>query len=88
MIREQGQLALEHHDRAQAEAAWGRMLNMVLAPEQGKTQRTRATRPANAPAPAKPAATRPTAAPAPARAKTSAPASSRDDRRGRAALGR
>ena len=76
MIREQGQLALEHHDRARAEAAWGRMLNMVLTPEQTKTLSPRVTRAANGPGPAKPTATRPTTAPAPARAKTSAPAPS------------
>ena len=76
MIREQGQLALEHNDRARAEAAWGRMLNMVLAPEQGKARRPQTARPANSAAPEKRAATRPAATSAPARVKSSGPAAS------------
>ncbi len=42
MLREQGQLALDHNDRATAEAAWSRMLNMVVAPEPAKSQRPKA----------------------------------------------
>ena len=73
MFREQGERALAHSDRAGAEAVWGRMLNMVVAPEQSKLKRAGATRPAAAPAQSRPAPT-PGAAHAPARAKTSAAA--------------
>ena len=45
MLREQGQRALDHTDRSGAEAAWSRMLGMVLAPEMGTAQRPRPTSP-------------------------------------------
>ena len=70
MLREQGQRALEHHDRARAEAAWGRMLITVLAPEQTKAQTRRPTRPANALARPVSQATQ---KPAPTSAKTTTP---------------
>ena len=57
MIREQGQLALDHHDRNAALAAWSRMLDMVVTPEAAKAQRPRATRPVAAPGRPQPAAT-------------------------------
>jgi hypothetical protein len=44
MLREQGQVALDHHDHAQAEAAWSRMLNMVLTPAPVRIQRPGAAR--------------------------------------------
>jgi hypothetical protein len=50
MLREQGQRALDRGDRAGAEAAWGRMLTMVLAPEPSRTRRPEpARRPPSAP---------------------------------------
>ena len=49
MLREQGQLALDHNDKTAAEAVWSRMLNMVVAPEPAKSQ---TARPGNRPAPA------------------------------------
>ena len=69
MLREQGQLALDHNDRAAAEAVWTRMLNMVVAPEPAKRQSARPNRPAAAPARV------PVTKPAPAPAKTTTPAS-------------
>ncbi len=63
MLREQGQLALDHNDRAAADATWFRMLNMVVTPEPAKSQRPRPNRPA------------PVTKPAPAPAKRATPAS-------------
>ena len=57
ILREQGQLALDHHDRSAALAAWSRMLNMVVTPEVAKAPRPRVTRPGAAPARAQPAST-------------------------------
>ena len=57
MLREQGQLALDHHDRAAAQATWSRMLNMVVTPEATKSQRPRDGPPAAAPARPQPAST-------------------------------
>ena len=70
MLREQGQLALDHNDRAAADATWLRMLNMVVAPEPAKSQRPRPNRPAPTPTRGAPV-TKPAAAPA----KTTTPAS-------------
>jgi hypothetical protein len=39
MLREQGQRAWDRGDRAGAQAAWARMLNMVVAPEPSRTRR-------------------------------------------------
>src|SRR4029077_16444061 len=41
MVREQGELALTHGDRKGAEAAWSRMLEMVLPPEPARGRRIR-----------------------------------------------
>ena len=54
MLREQGQLALEHHDRSAAQAAWSRMLNMVVTPEVTRNQRPGMARPGAAPARSQP----------------------------------
>ena len=42
MIREEGELALERGDRAAAEAAWSRMLELVVEPADRKARRNRA----------------------------------------------
>ena len=63
MLREQGELALERGDRSAAEAAWGRMLTLVVEPPERKTRKaapkpnpTASPKPpAPAPAPAPPA---------------------------------
>ena len=66
MLREQGELAFENRDRAAAEALWGRMLNLVITPDQAKSRRAPTRRPAAAgPARSQPAST-PAPAPAPA----------------------
>ena len=75
ILREQGQVAFDHRDRATAEAVWGRMLNSVLIPEQSKLERGRASRPAAAGPRSQPKATT-GSSPAPGRAKASAPAAS------------
>ncbi len=51
MLREQGERAFARGDRALAEAAWNRMLSMVLAPEPSRTRRPGPNRrPQSAPA--------------------------------------
>ena len=46
MLREQGEIAFEHHDVAKAEALWTRMLSLVTAVERARVPRVRPARPA------------------------------------------
>ena len=70
MLREQGRRALDRNDRAGAEAAWTRMLNLVVAPEPARRQNARPNRPGVAPARGAPV---PKPAPAPAKTKRRPP---------------
>ncbi len=51
MLREQGELALAHGDPKAAEAAWGRMLEMVLPAQPARARRTQAARRRHRPSP-------------------------------------
>ena len=59
MLREQGELALAHGDPKAAEAAWGRMLEMILPAEPARARRNRT--PAGAPAQPRPGSATPRA---------------------------
>ena len=55
MLREQGQMALERGDRRAAEAAWSRMLTLVVAPAESKIKKpSTKPKPPAGPAPALP----------------------------------
>jgi hypothetical protein len=55
MLRERGQLALDHGDRKTAEAAWGQMLETILVGDQKKKSVDRQQRPTAPRVPAPPA---------------------------------
>jgi hypothetical protein len=62
MLREQGELAFDQHDRANAAAVWSRMLDLVVTPPDSKARRPAAIpgrSPSSTPAPARTKATVP-----------------------------
>lgn len=69
MLREQGQTALNRGDTAGADAAWGRMLDLILAREAATRRSSQPSVAPQAPAPAAKAAVRRTSAAAEPKAK-------------------